>query len=85
LQVVKIQAALVSVNLIKSASECPIRPDQQDNAEAVHRFALLTGKHPGQPFDRRGKWLRNHRIVDDEIAPLLDEERAQRELKEFLP
>ena len=63
----------------------PVRPYQQDEAEAIHRLALLAGKHPGQTFDGRGKRLRNHCIVDDEIAPLPDEERAQRELKESAP
>jgi len=38
-----------------------------------------------QAFDRHGKWFRNHCIIDDEIAPFADEQRATSELKEFLP
>jgi hypothetical protein len=40
---------------------------------------------PGEALNRGGKRLRNHRIVDDEIAPIPDKQSATDEFKESLP
>jgi hypothetical protein len=57
--------------------EPPIRPHQQHQGEAIHGSALLAGKHPRQALHRRGKRLGQHRLINDEIPPLPDEEGAK--------
>ena len=65
--------ALVSYATAQRDAERPIGPDQQHEGEAIHRFALLTGVHPGEALNGRRQGLRNDRILDDQIAPLPDE------------
>jgi hypothetical protein len=50
-----------------------IRPDQQDEGEAIHRLALLTGIDPGEALNSRGEWLGDHRVIENEIPSLPDE------------
>jgi hypothetical protein len=63
----------------------PMRPHQQDQREAIHGFALVAREDPGQALHRGRKRLRNDRIVQEEVASLPDEERAQGPLEEYLP
>jgi hypothetical protein len=62
-----------------------IGPYQQHEGEAIHGSPLLTGIHPRQALDRRGKRLRNDCVIDDEIPPLPDKECAEGQLQECLP
>jgi hypothetical protein len=56
--------------------EHSIRPDQEDDGETIDWCALLTRKHPRQALNRGRKWLRKHRIVNDEIPVLPNDKGA---------
>jgi hypothetical protein len=56
--------------------ERPIRPDQQDQGQALDGPVLLAGIDPGEPRDGRRKRLGNDRIIENESASFPDEQGA---------
>ncbi len=69
----------------KRNAHVPIRPDQQDQGEAIHRLALLAREDPGQALHRRCEGFGHHRVINDEIPPFPDEQDATGALQESLP
>jgi hypothetical protein len=53
--------------------QSPIGPDQEDQGEAIHRFALLAGEDPREALAGRRQGLGKHWIGEAQIAALIDE------------
>ena len=62
-----------------------IRPDQQDQGNAIDGTVLFAGKDLGAPFDGRRKGFGNDHIIENEGASFPGEQGAQGVFEESLP
>ena len=62
-----------------------IRPDEQDQRDALHGPALLAGEDPRQALHRGRTGLRNDRVIEDQGPPLPDEQPAPGALQACVP